>query len=194
MSAGLLDSCYLTTTTESNLSRRIKKTQLFLFLFLLLLWFQCGKNPKEDSYQPAFDFSLPDLTGKIHSMLEFKGQIAVINFWATWCPPCVEEVPKLNNLYNRYKIRGVQMIGMAMDKDSLNLLDQFVKRNNVIYLILVGNEKVLADLSTGPLGKNFKGIPTTLLLDKKGQIYKRFDGSFDLEQLEESLQTLLNQK
>jgi peroxiredoxin len=163
-------------------------------LFLFLLWFQCGKNPKGDSYQPAFDFNLPDLNGKIHSMGEFKGQIVVINFWATWCPPCVEEVPKLNNLYSRFRIRGIQIIGVAMDKDSLNLLNQFVKRNSVTYLVLVGNEQVLANLSAGPLGKNFKGIPTTLLLDKKGQIHKRFDGSFDLDQLEESLQTLLNQK
>jgi len=155
---------------------------------------QCGKNPKEHIYQPAFDFSLPDLTGKIHSMAEFNGHIAVINFWATWCPPCVDEVPKLNRLYGRYKTSGVQIIGIAMDKDSLNLLDQFVKKNDVFYLILVGNEQALANLSTGALGKNFQGIPTTLLLDKKGQIYKRFDGSFDTEQLEVDLKVLLNQR
>jgi peroxiredoxin len=156
--------------------------------------FQCGKNPKEDIYQPAYDFRLPDLTGKIHNMAEFNGQITVINFWATWCPPCVEEVLKLNRLYGRYKTGGVQIIGIAMDKDSLNLLDQFVKKNNVSYLILCGNEQVLASLSTGALGKNFQGIPTTLLLDKKGQIYKRFDGSFDTEQLEEDLKALIDQK
>lgn len=176
------------------MSCKIKRTQLFLLLFILLLSFHCGKNPKEESYKPVIDFSLPDLTNKMHSMVEFKGQIVVMSFWATWCPPCVEEVPKLNNLYNRYKISGVQMIGMAMDKDSLNLLDQFVKRNNVNYLILKGNEQVLANLSAGPLGKNFRGVPTTLVLDKRGQIYKRFDGSFDSDQLEESLQTLINQK
>ena len=86
------------------------------------------------------------------------------------------------------------MIGMAMDKDNLNLLDQFVKKNYVSYLILKGNEKTIANLSAGPLGKNFQGVPTTLVLDKRGQIYKRFDGSFDSEQLEESLQALINQK
>ncbi|MFH1335717.1 MAG: TlpA disulfide reductase family protein [Candidatus Zixiibacteriota bacterium] len=165
----------------------------FLVIFFLFT-LQCGKSTKKESYQPAFDFSLADLTGKIHSMAEFNGQITVINFWATWCPPCVEEVPKLNRLYGRYKTSGVQIIGIAMDKDSLNLLDQFVKKNTVSYLILVGNEQALANLSTGALGKNFQGIPTTLLLDKKGQIYKRFDGSFDTDQLEEGLKTLLNQK
>ena len=176
------------------MSRRIKTTYLFLSLLIFLLLFHCGKNSKEEIYQPAIDFSLPDLANKMHSMVEFKGQIVVLNFWATWCPPCVEEVPKLNKLYNKYKIRGVQMIGMAMDKDSLNLLDQFVKKNYVNYLILKGNEKAITNLSAGPLGKNFQGVPTTLVLDKRGQIYKRFDGSFDSEQLEESLQALINQK
>jgi len=127
-------------------------------------------------------------------MNDFRGQILVMNFWATWCPPCVEDVPKLSNLYNRYRNKGIQVIGIALDKDSLNLLDQFVKRNAITYSILVGDEKILVSLSAGSMGKNLKGVPFTLLFDKKGQIYKKFDGSFDLEQLEESLQALLNQK
>jgi peroxiredoxin len=163
-------------------------------LLFFLLTLQCGKDTKKENFQPAYDFSLPDLTGKVHTMAEFNGQITLINFWATWCPPCVEEVPKLNRLYTRYKTRGIQIVGIAMDKDRLNLLDQFVKKNDVSYLVLIGNEQTLSNLSTGALGKNFQGIPTTLLMDKKGQIYKRFDGSFDTEQLEEGLKALLNQK
>jgi peroxiredoxin len=174
------------------LKRRIENRHLVLLFFLFA--FQCGKDTNKENLKPAFDFSLPDLTGKVHTMAEFNGQITVINFWATWCPPCVEEVPELNRLYTRYKTRGIQIVGIAMDKDSLNLLDQFVKKNAVSYLVLIGNEQALANLSTGALGKNFQGIPTTLLLDKRGQIYKRFDGSFDPEQLEEGLKALLNQK
>jgi peroxiredoxin len=175
--------------------KRIIENRHFIFLLLFfLLTLQCGKDTKKENFQPAYDFSLPDLTGKVHTMAEFNGQITLINFWATWCPPCVEEVPKLNRLYTRYKTRGIQIVGIAMDKDSLNLLDQFVKKNDVSYLVLIGNEQTLSNLSTGALGKNFQGIPTTLLMDKKGHIYKRFDGSFDTEQLEEGLKALLNQK
>ena len=118
-------------------------------------------------------------------MKEFKGQILVVNFWATWCPPCLEEVTKLNDLYDRYKNKGVQVVGIALDKDSLKLVTPFVKRSKIDYLILVGNHQVLTGL------RNFKGVPTTLLFDQEGKIRKRFDGSFDLEQLEESLQSLL---
>ncbi len=118
-------------------------------------------------------------------MKNFRGQILVLNFWATWCPPCSGEVPKLNDLYDRYRGKGVQVIGIALDKDSLNLVAPFVESNEITYPILVGNQQVLTDL------KNFKGVPTTILFDQEGKIHKRFDGSFDLEQLEEGLQSLL---
>ena len=115
----------------------------------------------------------------------------MVNFWATWCPPCLEEVPKLNDIFDRYKNKGVQVIGIALDKDSVELVTPFVKRNKISYPILMGNQQVLNGLSTGSMGKNFKGVPTTLLFNQKGKIHRRFDGSFDLEQLEESLQSLL---
>lgn len=124
-------------------------------------------------------------------MKDFRGEILVVNFWATWCPPCLEEVPKLNDIFDRYKNKGVQVIGIALDKDSVELVTPFVKRNKISYPILMGNQQVLNGLSAGSMGKNFKGVPTTLLFDQEGKIRKRFDGSFDLEQLEESLQSLL---
>ena len=167
------------------LSRRTKKSQLFISVFLLLILFECGENPHQGNQNNDFDFNLPDLDGKIHGMKDFKGQILVLNFWATWCPPCLEEVPKLNDLYDRYKNRGVQVIGIALDKDSLEVMEPFVKRSKISYPVLVGNQEVIFSL------KNFKGVPATLLFDQEGKIRKRFDGSFDLEQLEESLQLLL---
>jgi len=167
------------------LSGKIKKSHLLISVILLLILVHCGGNPDEGNPNPGFDFNLPDLNGKIHSMRDFKGQILVVNFWATWCPPCLEEVPKLNDLHDRYKNKGVRVIGIALDKDSLELVVPFVKENKIAYPILAGNQQVLTDL------KNFKGVPTTFVFDRKGKIRKRFDGSFDLEQLEESLQLLL---
>jgi peroxiredoxin len=167
------------------LSGRIKKSHLLISLFLLLILIQCGENPHQGNPNNDFDFNLPDLDGKIHSMKDFRGQILVVNFWATWCPPCLEEVPKLNDIFDRYKNKEVQVIGIALDKDSLELVGPFVKKNKITYPILVGNQQILAAL------QNFKGVPTTVLFDQEGKIRKRFDGSFDLEQLEESLQSLL---
>ena len=167
------------------MNRRIKILHLLISLFLFLILVNCGKDSHNDNPNPGFDFNLPDLDGKIHSMKDFRGQILVLNFWATWCPPCSEEVPKLNDIFDRYKNNGVQVIGIALDKDSLELVAPFVEKNKIAYPILVGNQQVLTDL------KNFEGVPTTILFDQEGKIHKRFDGSFDLEQLEEGLQSLL---
>jgi thiol-disulfide isomerase/thioredoxin len=166
----------------SNFSTR---RSLFLFsLITLFLLSHCGGNPEQGNPNSDFNFNLPDLDGKVHSMGDFKDQILILNFWATWCPPCLEEVPKLNDLYQRYKDKGVGVVGIALDKDSLDLVKPFVKENEIAYQILVGNQQVLASL------KNFKGVPTTIILDQKGKIRKRFDGSLDMEQLEESLHLL----
>ena len=167
------------------MNRRIKKSHLLISLFLFLILVNCGKDSHDGNPNHGFDFNLPDLDGKIHSMKDFRGQILVLNFWATWCPPCSEEVPKLNDIFDRYKNNGVQVIGIALDKDSLELVAPFVEKNKIAYPILVGNQQVLTNL------KKFKGVPTTILFDQEGKNRKRFDGSFDLEQLEEGLQSLL---
>ncbi|NIM97137.1 MAG: redoxin family protein [candidate division Zixibacteria bacterium] len=163
----------------------VRKSLLLSSLIITVLLFRCGGNDSPSNPNNDFDFSLPDLDGKLYSMQDFGGQVLVLNFWATWCPPCLEEVPKLNDLYDRYKGRGVQVIGIALDKDSLHLVKPFVETNKIAYPILVGNQQVLGGL------KNFKGVPTTIVFDRKGKIRKRFDGSFNAEQLEESLELLL---
>jgi cytochrome c biogenesis protein CcmG/thiol:disulfide interchange protein DsbE len=146
---------------------------------------RCGGDSQQKNPNNDFDFSLSDLDGKMRSMKDFKGEVLIVNFWATWCPPCLEEVHKLNDIYDRYRRRGVQVIGIALDKDSLELVAPFVKENKISYPVLMGNQQAINNL------KNFKGVPTTLLFDGEGKIQNRFDGSFEQEQMEESLQSLL---
>jgi peroxiredoxin len=170
---------------ELELSHRMKKPLLLLSLSLLLTLFRCGGNPHQGNPNSDFDFNLPDLNGKTHSMKDFRGQILVLNLWATWCPPCSLEVPKLNDLFDRYKGRGVRGVGIALDKDSLDLVSPFVEAKKITYPILVGSQEVISGF------RKFEGVPTTILFDQKGKAVKRFDGTFDSEQLEESLQSLL---
>ena len=183
-----------------DLSWKTKKSHLLISLFLFLILTHCGNNPQDVNPNGSFVFNLPDLKGKTYSMKDFSGQILILNFWATWCPPCLEEVIKLNELCERYKNKGIQVVGITLDQDSLDLVSPFVEKNKITYLILKGNQKTLSDLSAGlnqmaydveSVPNDFRGIPTTLLFDKQGKIRKKFDGSFDSEQLEEMLQSLL---
>jgi thiol-disulfide isomerase/thioredoxin len=154
-------------------------------IFILVILLGCGKSSQKKNPRPGFDFDLPDLNGKIVSLEDFKGKVLVINFWATWCPPCEEDMPKLNQLQKRYKNEGLVVIGIALDKDSLNLVEPFVREKRIGYPILRGNEEVLGTV------EDFSGVPTTLIVDPKGDIKKKYDGSFDKDDLEKSLRELL---
>jgi len=159
---------------------------VLLSIFSIAILFACGKTSEKKNPNPGFDFNLPDLNGKIISLENFRGKVLVINFWATWCPPCEEEVPKLNELNKRYKNEGLVVIGIALDKDSLNLVEPFVREKRIGYPILMGNEQVLRDM------EDFSGVPTTLIVDQKGNIKKKYDGAFDKDDLERILQELLH--
>jgi len=155
------------------------------FIFIIVILLGCGKSSQKKNPRPGFDFDLPDLNGKIVSLEDFKGKVLVINFWATWCPPCEEDMPQLNQLQKRYKNEGLVVIGIALDKDSLNLVEPFVREKRIGYPILRGNEQVLGTV------EDFSGVPTTLIVDPKGDIKKKYDGSFDKDDLEKSLKELL---
>jgi thiol-disulfide isomerase/thioredoxin len=165
-----------------------KKLIVLSFILGISIWLGCGRTSERKDPPPvgvSFDFALPDLNGKILGLKDFKGKIFIINFWATWCPACEEEIPKLNELQERYKNEGLGVIGIAMDKDSLNLVELFVRKKGIGYPILKGNEQVLLGV------KDFSGMPTTLIVDQKGNIKKKYDGSFDKDDLEKNLKELL---
>jgi cytochrome c-type biogenesis protein len=164
----------------------VKKSYLLFLLALFFLLLHCGENPDSGNPSHGFDFSLPDLRGTVHTFRDYRGSVLVLNLWATWCPPCKGEMPKLNELFEKYENLGVQVVGIALDKDSLDLVSPFVSENGIKYTVLLGDQQVLNRL------KNFKGMPTTVVFDQKGEIRKKFDGSFDAEELEETLQLLLD--
>lgn len=171
---------------NQKMQNLFEKLLLFSSVFIIALWLGCGKTSENKDPRPDFDFTLPDLNGKVLSLKDFKAKVVIINFWATWCPPCEEEIPKLNELYQRYKNVGMVVIGIALDKDSLNLVKPFAQKKGIGYPILRGNEQVLKGL------KDFSGMPTTLILDQKGMIKKKYDGSFDKDDLEKDLKELLH--
>jgi peroxiredoxin len=163
----------------------VKKAHLLILLCLVLIFWQCAGDPHPGNSNHEFDFGLPDLAGNTHSLNDYSGRILVVNFWATWCPPCSDEMAKLNEFYGKYKPDGLEVVGIALDKDSLDLVAPFVKENQIKYTILLGDQESLNQL------KNFKGVPTTLVFDRSGEIRKKFDGSFEEQEMEETLQSLL---
>jgi thiol-disulfide isomerase/thioredoxin len=111
----------------------------------------------------AGGFSLKDSKGKVHNLSDYKGKWVLVNFWATWCPPCLEEIPDLIALHE-HKNSKVVVIGVAMDYQNPKQVLEFADGMFISYPIVLGNQKMAAQI--GPVD----GLPTTYLYNPQGKM------------------------
>ncbi len=133
----------------------------------------------------APDFALKDLEGKDVRLSDSKGKIRLVDFWATWCAPCREEIPRFKELYGQYKDQGFEIIGIAMDDEGAKVVRPFVEKYQIPYTNLVGNEDV---------EKAFGGIlgyPTAFFIDRDGNIVDSYVGGVPKRVFEARLRELL---
>ncbi len=142
---------------------------------------ETGKHPTVQ----APDFSLPTLDGETVTLSQFKGKPVVLNFFATWCPACKGEIPGFVNIYNRYKDKGLVMLGISLDTNPRDALPPFIKENGIPYPIVIGNREVMEKYG------GIQSIPTTFFVDKTGQITNVHIGYLDENALEEAVKELL---
>jgi peroxiredoxin len=110
----------------------------------------------------APDFTLADLSGREHSLSDYQSRVVLVDFWATWCRPCLIEIPHLLKLYEAYKSQGFVALGVGLDKKAN--LAEFARENRMSYVVLV-DEKGIAGKLYG-----IRSIPRTLIVDKKGRV------------------------
>lgn len=139
-------------------------------LTLLLTSCYSGSRPAHIG-SPAPDFTIQDSEHKV-TLSDFRGQVVVLNFWASWCPPCVEETPSLVQLQNRMKDKGVRVVGVSWDEDS-GAYHDFLKAHQIDFLTVRD-----AAERTGSLYGTIK-IPETYIIDRKGIVRRKFVSSVD---------------
>jgi cytochrome c biogenesis protein CcmG, thiol:disulfide interchange protein DsbE len=131
--------------------------------------------------RPAPDFTLPDLNGARVSLAQFRGQPVVINFWATWCPPCREEIPRLVEAYQREK-DGVAFV--AISDEPADVVAPFVKENAIPYTnLLDGGDRVSS-------AYGIKALPTTVFISRDGEIRVYYTGAMSARIIEEGLRRI----
>ncbi len=118
----------------------------------------------------APNFSLTSTEGKTIKLSDFRGKVVVLDFWATWCPPCKAEIPDFIKLYSKYKGDGFQMLGVSLDQAGMSAVKPFMKEYGINYPIMLGNNQVVADYG------GINAIPTTFVIDKHGKVRASFVG------------------
>ena len=137
----------------------------------------------EELYMPPFE--LPDVEGNLVSSASFEGDVLLVNFWATWCGPCIEEMPELSELHKEYADQGFSVIGISLDVDGPEVVKPFLEAYPVSYPVLL-DDNTVADQFGGVWG-----LPVSFLVDREGNIVRRFIGIFPFEATQPMLQALL---
>jgi len=149
-----------------------------------LLAFACSPSTAPEAPEDAPPLSGKTLDGKTVSLADFKGKVVLVDFWATWCDPCKDEIPELIKLQNELAPKGFTVLGVSMDEDVADVAP-FAKTAKINYpVILNGGEQA-------PLHWIVPGLPTAYLIGKDGKTIKRLFGSKSMTILKFSIQDAL---
>jgi len=170
--------------------RRRKLVIAALALAVLLgiyFWQRSRSRPSIAQGALAPDFSLPQLSGEPLRLSTYRGKVVLLDFWATWCDPCREEVPRFVDLQNKYGPQGLQIIGVSMD-DSSGPVRDFCQRFKMNYPVVLGNAKI------GELYGGVLGLPIAFLIGPDGRVYTKHVGATDISVFEGEIVRLLQSK
>ena len=167
-----------------------------IMLILLTTWTSgCGVRTEKEEIEEgvitreewgnAPDFTITDLEGNSLTLSDFKGKVIILNFWATWCPPCRMEIPDFIELYENYKDEGLLIIGISLDGGDSRKVKQFSEKLKINYPIGLGDVNVTRDYG------GIRAIPTTFIIDREGNIREKYVGYQRKAIFEEAVKKLL---
>jgi len=143
----------------------------FVILLVLIPAAALGQDPfkgldliRPSRLQAAKDFKVPTPNGATLRLADYKGKVVFLNFWATWCPPCKEEMPAMERLYQRYKDRGFVVLAVSVDSEGAPIVTPFVQEHTLTFPIGLDPKMTLADRY------GVRGLPTSFIVNRTGTV------------------------
>jgi thiol-disulfide isomerase/thioredoxin len=158
----------------------------------IIVGFRAGAGPDSQLRAPErrnalSPFRLASIGGPAWALADQRGSVVLLNFWATWCPPCRKETPDLVTLAHTYGSRGLRVAGITMDDDPASVVPAFIDRYHVPYPMLIPDESL-------SVASAVRALPTTLLLDRQGRVARLFRGAHSAEEMAVDIERLLGEK
>jgi thiol-disulfide isomerase/thioredoxin len=153
--------------------------------FVLLTLLAVLPSAAAGQAQKAPAVKLKDLRGRTQRLSDYKGKVVLLNFWATWCPPCRAEVPDLVRWQRAYAKDGLQVIGVTYPPTNRAEVRRFLRRHKVSYPVLLGTRATKALFDAG------ETLPFTLVIDREGNVRERIEGILLPDEFEEKVRPLL---
>ncbi len=152
-----------------------------VLLPLVIVLFVCAEAEKTSIFgnnsSQAPDFTVKDLKGREISLSNYSGKVVFLNFCATWCRPCKAEIPDFIEAYNQYEDKGMEIIGISVDRISPKSVLKFAEQYKINYPVVMSTNKIQKDYEPGPY------LPTTIIIDQEGKIRHRHIGYMSKEKL-----------
>ncbi|MEJ7617248.1 MAG: TlpA disulfide reductase family protein [Pyrinomonadaceae bacterium] len=162
------------------------RNTLWLWIFALLLAGNArAQTEKPKLGQPIRDVTLRDFRHRKRSLADYRGKVVLVNFWASWCPPCRAEMPDLVKLQRRYGPRGLQIVGITYPEDNRLDARQIVRQLRINYPVLWGTSDAAALFDVAA------ELPVTIVIDRAGRVRERIVGILLQQEFEEKIKPLL---
>jgi cytochrome c biogenesis protein CcmG/thiol:disulfide interchange protein DsbE len=140
---------------------------------------------EEAGPRPAPDFTLQDASGRTITLSELKGQVVLLNFWATWCGPCKIEMPWFIDFQRKYKDRGFSVVAVSLDEEGWDVVRPYSQEMQFNFPVVVGNEEVASKFG------DVSALPTTVVINKEGMIVSTHTGLIGRSDYEKEIESLL---
>lgn len=159
--------------------------QFLAGVMLLIMTVVLAGPARAAKNMPVFSGETVNGLGKFDSS-SLQGKVVLVNFWATWCPPCRKEIPSLAKLQEIYRAKGLVVVGVSMDDGGRTMVGKFLEKQGVHYPVILGDSSVAKGFG------GVIGVPASFLVNRKGELVRRFDGYASEDELRDELEKLLN--